>query len=389
MQSGHLEVAKWLRENGCEFSDDTMELAVKGGNIEVCKWLLINGCKISKDTVPKSIRLLKLLLEWGYKPGPKFFSQSAEKGRFGLMKWAKCREFSWDETTCASAASAGRLDILQWARKFKCPWNETCCVGAARSGKLEILKWAREEQCPWNHHTISEAGLYGHFEVMKWAVENGCPLPDTVVFSTTIDKISNIDYLFQKGCLIREVAVREAVRKGQVQTLIWFLTHGAPHTISACNEAAKYGKLSMLQWLCSMKFAVSAATMQSSVRHPHIFKWLKNNGCPWNNETSTQIVRVQNAKLLKWALKRNCPVSKDICEIAAQIGDLEVMKVLMMFKCDFTLKATERIIKNGHYRLLSWLVKNGHVKLTKELYEIALRSRETLEWLEYHKCPTQ
>ena len=391
-QYGHLEIVKWLVENGCEFQTDTMYRAALSGSVELCRWLLRNGCKISEDTVPKSIPLLKLLLEWGYKPGPKFFSQAALNGSFGLMKWAKCRGFKWDESTCASAAAAGRLDILEWARKLECPWNETCCIAAAKAGDLSILSWARERRCPWTSQVITEAGMYGHFKVMKWAVENGCPLPQSIQFSTPVKDIANIEYLFNKGFKVSSNGCIEAVRRGHKEALMWFIDHGAPRNDAPCNEAANQGRVALLLKLISKQFPTSEKTITMAVKYPFLFKWLKTtNKCPWDKETFTEIVKAQNLKLVKWTIKRNIPVDEKICEVAAELGNIEVMEMLLHFNCALTPSVCEIAIKKGHYRLLYWLVRKGHVKLTKELYAVAKThsSRVFQDWLDYHKCPTQ
>ena len=40
---GHLEVLKWLRENGCEWNSSTCNNAALEGHLEVLKWAHENG----------------------------------------------------------------------------------------------------------------------------------------------------------------------------------------------------------------------------------------------------------------------------------------------------------------------------------------------------------
>jgi hypothetical protein len=42
--NGHLEVLKWLRENGYEWDSEICSGAAKNGHLEVLKWLRKNGC---------------------------------------------------------------------------------------------------------------------------------------------------------------------------------------------------------------------------------------------------------------------------------------------------------------------------------------------------------
>jgi hypothetical protein len=124
-KGGHLEVLKWLKEDGCPFSNETCEVAASSGHSEVLKWLRENGCP-------------------------------------------------WNEQTCRFAASNGHLELLKWARENGCPWNENTCIFAAMTGNFETLKWARENGCPWDSNTTYAAEVTGHLEILKWAIENGC-----------------------------------------------------------------------------------------------------------------------------------------------------------------------------------------------------------------------
>ncbi len=96
---GYLDILKWLRENGCPWSEDTCVAAASMGHLHILQWARENGCP-------------------------------------------------WDEETCSSAAEYGHLDILQWARRNGCPWDEETCSSAADYGHLDILQWAIENGCP-------------------------------------------------------------------------------------------------------------------------------------------------------------------------------------------------------------------------------------------------
>ena len=93
-RSGHLEVIKWLRANGCDWDSLTCTNAAVRGHLEVLKWARANGC-------------------------------------------------DWNSSTCAVAAGGGHLEVLMWARANGCHWNSGTCALAVRGGHLEVLKWAR------------------------------------------------------------------------------------------------------------------------------------------------------------------------------------------------------------------------------------------------------
>ena len=285
IQRGHLEVVKWLIKNGAQLQDDCLYSAATTGNIELCKWLKKNGCAVRPYSYcPSTLPLLQLLVEWGFVPDPEFFFNAASNGYFDQIKWAKSRGYEWDSNTCACAAAEGRLDILQWVRERGCPWDEVCCENAARCGHMEILQYARGRNCPWNMVTIIAAAEEGHFEIIKWAVDNGCPLPNIIDFN--IKSISIFEYLINKGCVIDIGAIRAAASEGNMEVLKWLLFKSSPNyeydRKHICNMAAKYGDLNMLQWTKENKYEWSGYTLSYAVRHPHVFKWLRNNGCKWD-----------------------------------------------------------------------------------------------------------
>ena len=355
-------MVKWLTENGARLKDDHLYSAATTGNVELCKWLKNNGCEMKTyGYCPGSLPLLQLLVEWGFVPGSQFFFNAASNGYFDQIKWAKSQGYKWDLSTCSAAAAAGRLDILQWVRERGCPWNELCCLNAARIGNMEIL---------------------------QWAVDNGCPLPSTTQFYTKNKSI--YEYLINKGCTVDAVAIHDAASQGNMETVKWLLQYAPPmdeyDRKKICNMAAKYGDINMLQWTKENNYEWTEETINCAVENPTVFKWLRNNGCPWNSSTLEKIVSSSNIELLKWALKHECPVGFNICEVAAWYGEIEVMKVLLQFNCEPNIVA-RAAINASHNRLFYWLVKNGIV--TKNLYKMAKGDKEVTEWLVRHNYPKE
>ena len=98
-ESGHLEMLKWLRSEGCPWDEWTCYGAAQGGHFEVLKWLGSEGCP-------------------------------------------------WDEKACEAAAKGGHFEVLKWLRSEGCPWDERACVRAALGGHLDVLWWAIDNGCP-------------------------------------------------------------------------------------------------------------------------------------------------------------------------------------------------------------------------------------------------
>ena len=74
---------KWLFSEAC-----------KSGHLEVLKWLRSEGCPWSADAC----------------------SDAASGGNFEALKWLRSEGFPWDEAhTLAAAEQGGHLDVIEWA----------------------------------------------------------------------------------------------------------------------------------------------------------------------------------------------------------------------------------------------------------------------------------
>ena len=147
---GHLNVLKHWAEHTPSFS---MDFACLGGHLEVVKYLKENGiCLDAKDS---------------------YFA--ALGGHLEVLKYLREEIKDWDEEICAGAAAGGHLEVLKYLCENGCSLDEDTCSGAAREGHLELLKCLHESGCPWDEHTCMYAARGGHLEVLKYLRENGCP----------------------------------------------------------------------------------------------------------------------------------------------------------------------------------------------------------------------
>lgn len=128
------------------------------------------------------LEVLKFLRQEGFPWSTSVCEMAARNGHLVILRWARSQDppCPWDDSTCFLAARNGHLEILQWTRSQDppCPWSTSTCAAAARCGQLEILQWLRSQDppCPWDSTNIcSLAAWGGHVDVAKWAHENGCP----------------------------------------------------------------------------------------------------------------------------------------------------------------------------------------------------------------------
>ena len=99
-ERGCLGTLKSLHRRGhVTFDEDLCALAAQGGHLEVLKWLHENGYPWNEDTC----------------------ELAARHGHLGVLQWARANGCPWDEGTCAAAARGGHTEALAWARKKGCP----------------------------------------------------------------------------------------------------------------------------------------------------------------------------------------------------------------------------------------------------------------------------
>jgi len=126
----------------------------------------------------------------------------------------------------------GSFDIIKLLKK-----NIELASQLAKYGHLNILKWAKENGCPWDSWTCANAAYGGHFELLKYARENGCPW-DSWTCET-------------------------AAYRGHLEILEYAIKNGCP-------------------WVtCPWKNTITF-TNSASIGSLDIFKWVRENGWPWD-----------------------------------------------------------------------------------------------------------
>ncbi len=113
------------RALGFSWDKVTFAFAASGGHLEVLKWMRENGC------------------EWNYAT----CLNAARAGHLHVLQWARANGCEWDPNVmCSDAAASGNLELLQYVHANGCNLNavkSNTCQCAALGGHLDILKWAR------------------------------------------------------------------------------------------------------------------------------------------------------------------------------------------------------------------------------------------------------
>ena len=123
---GHLEIIIWLKNNGCEFGQDTFCIAAQNGNLRNMKWLFENGCQFSQD----------------------IFCIAAKNGSLCNMKWLLDNGCPFDDRTFGTAVKNGNLCNMKWLKANGCEFSHNTFEYAAQNGNLENMKWLKDNGCP-------------------------------------------------------------------------------------------------------------------------------------------------------------------------------------------------------------------------------------------------
>ena len=115
-QHGHKELAQWLiQERGFAMTRGVMAMAALNGNLELVRWLRGEGCDWSA---------------WACRC-------AGRAGRLEVLQWLRANGCPWDAETCKWAAVNGQLATLRWARENGC---ESDSITMLRAGE-ELGYW--------------------------------------------------------------------------------------------------------------------------------------------------------------------------------------------------------------------------------------------------------
>lgn len=132
---------------------------------------------------------------------------------------------------------------------------------AARYGQLSVLLWLKGKCLLYvGEDSWIGPAMAGHIHILDWFFHDG-HRPN-----------AREDDLLLVACMLND----------QRDTILWARDHGIHCYMKACAMAAKFGDLSMLQWLRENDFAWDGRVLGLARRedHEHVLEWAIANGCP-------------------------------------------------------------------------------------------------------------
>ena len=92
------------------------------------------------------------------------------------------------------------------------------------------------------------------------------------------------------------------------------------------NVAVSFAEFCVLRNLVQYPCHEGTCAFAAYGGHLETLKWLRENGCRWNEWTCAYAAKGGHLELLKWARANDCPWDESTCANAAEGGHLEVLK---------------------------------------------------------------
>ena len=165
----------------------------------------------------------------------------------------------------------------------------------------------------------------------------------------------------------------EAARKGRQESIKWLRANGCPWNETTCDGAALGGHLDVLKWLrangCPWDWRTSlTAATQGTL---DTLKWAHANGCPWDELTCSGAASGGHLDVLKWARANGCPWDETTCALAASGGHLDVLKWLRANGCPWDETTCALAAGGGHLDVLRWARENGFSEVDAQVWRTA------------------
>jgi hypothetical protein len=179
-----------LKNNtGCAFEAQSLAYASLNGNLEMVKLLISFGFKwivpptyfgadhyvISEAARGGHLELIKWMKQEGCPWGTSTFREASGFGNIEMMEWIRDNGCPFDESSIIYASSNGKLDAVKWLRSNGCPWDIRAVFASAYHGEMDTLGWLIDNGCPCiideQSHSYTSLVLRGKSNVLQWIID--------------------------------------------------------------------------------------------------------------------------------------------------------------------------------------------------------------------------
>jgi len=202
---GDLALLMKLRQEGHEWTSNTMCYAAVGGHLECLRYIHEHGGQMTSYVIANAaafdLECLKYLHENGCEWDRWTATNAAHFGHLECLKYLYEHGCPWDARATRCAAQYGHLNCLRYLHEHGCEWNDWATANAAADGHLNCLRYLHENGCEWTYNATKFAAEFGHFECLKYLHEHGCPWDERVTYYAARNgHFDCLQYLYKNGC---------------------------------------------------------------------------------------------------------------------------------------------------------------------------------------------
>lgn len=139
----------------------------------------------------------------------------------------------------------------------------------------------------------------------------------------------------------------------------FFSDLGAPWSTKVFKPAA-YNGLGMVTWLrengCPWDEEACAAAARAG--NLPVLKWMRSQGCPWDTRVFSFAAQEGNVHILEWAFQNGCPFTRDAILDATSNGQKSAI-LWFLEKIKNHVNSATVATERGHFNLLSWFMDRG------------------------------
>ena len=234
------------------------------------------------------------------------------------------------------ACKGGNLEILKWLNDQNYETSEKSMSIAIKCGNEQIVDRLLKNRVSYREKDFKVAAKAGYFDVAK-------KLYNTEYENEVAELAAEAGNIIQSQISLNEMAFA-AIRKGQVEVADYLLEKGWKLKPNITNKAAASGKVEVMQWAIDNGGILTVKTMPKALWHRHfkLCKWLKANGCPWDDQTFTEAAKNGDSlEFLQWLKENGCPWSTETSCVAAESSNYEIFMWLVKNGCPLEVQTTK------------------------------------------------
>ena len=205
---------------------------------------------------------------------------------------------------------------------------------------------------------------------------------DDICFTHILPRLNSndVEFLYGVNSETRKL-IKRSSRAGNLKEKFWIEEMSSISTLEFAWER---------KWLWPREWdATYFCWKVAQTNKLELLKWIREEKkCRWDYRTINMAAEIGNLEMVKFCVANECPINAEACAFAAQNGHLEVLKYLREeVKATWDLRTASWAAAKGHLHILEYLVErkydqysvyacafaaeNGHFDCLKYLHETA------------------